>query len=96
MNDHRDTDVYEVNDESGAYKHSPDFLYSKATVLAELVVKGSGDVLERDDLLFRKPSYGDLEDRDTAVTEERKTDYKISEGDLEIDRVISNEETECS
>ena len=96
MNDHRYTDVYEVNDESGTYKHCPYFLYRNAAVLAELVVQRSGDVLERNDLLFGKSSYRDLEDGDSAVTEEGKTDYEICEGNLEIDSVISDEESERS
>lgn len=91
MNDNRDTDVYDVKDESGAYKYCPDFLNFEAAVLAQLVVKGSRDVLERDYLLLRKSSDSDLEDRDAAVTDERETYDEISEGDLEIDGVEGNE-----
>ena len=90
MNDHRYTDVYEVNDESGTYKHCPYFLYRKAAVLAELVVQRSGDVLERNDLLFGKSSYRDLEDGDSAVTEEGETDDEIKERYMAVDRKESN------
>ena len=96
MKDQCDPDIYCVQDERADNEHGPNLLNFESAVLAEFVMKGSGDVLERDYLFLGKSSYGDLKDRDAAVTDERKTDYEISKRDLEIDSVEGDEEAQSA
>lgn len=94
MKDQSDPYVDHVDRQCADDEHCPYLADVEAAVLAEFVVQRRRDVLEGDDLLFGKPSDGDLEDRDAAVTEERKSDDEISERYLQIDSVISDEETQ--
>ena len=96
MNRQCNPNIDKIENESAQYEHCPDFAYLESAVLAEFVVKRSRDVLERDYLFLGKSSYCDLEDGDTAVTDERKTDDEISKWNLEVDRVEGNEESQSA
>ena len=94
MKDQSDPDINNVYCKSAEHEYGPYLADVETAVLAELVVKRCRDVLEGDDLLFGKPSDRDLEDRDAAVTDERKSYDKISKRDLKVDRVVSDEESQ--
>ena len=59
-------------------------------------MKGSGDILEKDDLLLGKSSDRDLKDGDASVTEEGQSDYEIQERNPAVDGKESDEESERS
>ena len=58
-------------------------------------MKGSGDVLEKDDLLLCKSSDRDLKDGDASVTEKGKTYYEIQERNPAVDGKESDENQGC-
>ena len=59
-------------------------------------MKRSCDVLEEDDLLLCKSSDSDLNDRDSAVTKERKSYDEVEERNSAVDQEECDEETEAS
>ena len=60
MKDQCDPDINHVYCKSAENEKCPDLADVETAVLAELVVQRRGDVLEGDDLLFRKSSDCDL------------------------------------
>ena len=52
------------------------------------------DALKQNNLLFGKSSDSDLQNRDSAVTEEGETDDEIKERYTAVDRKESNKESE--
>ena len=75
-------------------EREPDLLYAELSVLAELVVKRSSNVLEENDLLLCQSSDSDLNDGDTAVAEEGKSYDEVEERDPAVDQEECDKESE--
>ena len=87
-------DVEQVDNDCCDNKREPDLLYAELSVLAELVVKRSCNVLEENDLLLGKSSDSYLNDGDTAVAEEGKSYNEVEERDPAIDQEERYKESE--
>jgi len=86
-------DVEQVDNGCCDDKREPDLLYAELPVLAELVVKGSRNVLEENDLLLCKSSDSDLNDGDSSVAEEWKSYDEVEERDPAIDQEECDKES---
>ena len=82
----RCNDVEKVDNDRCDDQREPYLLYAELSVLAELVVKRSRNVLEENYLLLCKSSDRDLNDGDASVTEERKAYDEVKERDSAVDQ----------
>ena len=96
MKDDYCQDIKNIDDRSSDNDSPPDLRNTITAILFELLVKRSSYIFEEDYLLLRKSSDCDLKDGYTAVSQERKSEDKISERHLQVDRIESNEETDGS
>ena len=94
--DNRCNDVEKVDNDRCDDQREPYLLYAELSVLAELVVKRSRNVLEENYLFLCKSSDRDLNDGDASVTEEGQSDYEIQERNPAVDGKESDEESERS